>query len=159
MQEGLSEALTRFDFRQIHPNLLIGTMSGRYAGWIGQIYTEEKYRGRISHRTKTFRGNQFTEEVLPVDSVKEYFQHFPVLEIDFTFYRLLLDKNGEKTPNYHVLSKYQQNMGSESGVFLKVPQLICAQKIHRGKNFIPNENYLNPEIFTHGFYEPAVELL
>jgi uncharacterized protein YecE (DUF72 family) len=35
-----------------------------------------------------FVGKTFIEEVLPVDSVQEYFEHFPVLEIDFTFYRV-----------------------------------------------------------------------
>jgi hypothetical protein len=38
--------------------------------------------------------------VLPIDSVEEYFQHFQVLEIDFTFYRLLIDQNGQHTQNY-----------------------------------------------------------
>jgi len=35
--------------------------------------------------------------------VGEYFEHFPVLEIDFTFYRLLLDQEGQPTQNYHGL--------------------------------------------------------
>jgi hypothetical protein len=28
-----------FFFRRIHPHILIGTASDRYAGWIGQVYS------------------------------------------------------------------------------------------------------------------------
>ena len=48
-------------------------MSDRYAGWLGQIYTEENMRGGSLPCTKTLKGNIFSEEVLPGDSVKEYF--------------------------------------------------------------------------------------
>ena len=37
--------------------------------------------------------------------------------------------------------------------------MISAQKFHRGKEYIPNEDYLNPEIFTNQFYKPAIEIL
>jgi uncharacterized protein YecE (DUF72 family) len=40
---------------------------------------------------------------MPVDSVGEYFEHFPVLEIDFTFYRPLLDQDNDPTQNFQVL--------------------------------------------------------
>ena len=79
--------LEHFHFRHLHPQVKMGTASDRYAGWLGQIYTEERYQGRIGQRTKVVGEHTFTEEVLPVDSVAEYFEHFPVLEIDFTFYR------------------------------------------------------------------------
>jgi hypothetical protein len=41
------------------------------------------------------RWKTFVERVLPVDSVEEYFEHFPVLEIDFPFYRPLLDNDSQ----------------------------------------------------------------
>ena len=37
--------------------------------------------------------------------------------------------------------------------------MIFARRIRRGGKFIDNEAYLNPEIFTHQFYDPAVEIL
>ncbi|MBW1732613.1 MAG: hypothetical protein JRJ75_17355 [Deltaproteobacteria bacterium] len=40
-----------FRFRSIHPKLLMGTGSDRYAGWLGQIYSPQKYIGRIKRRT------------------------------------------------------------------------------------------------------------
>ena len=74
--------IANFNFRDLHPNILLGTASDRYAGWIGQIYSEGRYDDRITRRTKKVRGKSFVEEVLPVASVTEYFEHFPTLVID-----------------------------------------------------------------------------
>ncbi|MDZ7700546.1 MAG: DUF72 domain-containing protein [Deltaproteobacteria bacterium] len=73
------------------------------------------------------------EETLPVESVEEYFQHFPVLEIDYTFYSPLLDGKGEPTRIFHVLSRYQQHMNQDDRTVIKVPKAITAQKIRQGK--------------------------
>lgn len=99
------------------------------------------------------------EEVLPVESVEEYFEHFSILEIDYTFYRLLLEKDGKPTQNYHFLKKYRQHMKEGDSLILKVPQVIFARKLRRRGKIIENESYLNPEIFTKQFYNPAVEIL
>jgi hypothetical protein len=148
-----------FHFRNLHPKIFIGTASDRYAGWIGQIYSQERYEGRITKRTKIIGAHTFTEEVLPVDSVEEYFEHFSVLEIDFTFYRPLLDQDGQPTQNYQVLKNYSRHLKEGDRILLKVPQVITAQKIRKGDQHIKNEAYLNPKIFTEQFYGPAVNLL
>lgn len=153
------ESIEKFQFRGLHPKILLGTASDRYAGWTGQIYTRERYEGRISRRTKSLGGKSFVEETLPVESVEEYFEHFPVLEIDYTFYSPLLDQDGMPTPGYHVLKSYARHMQEDDRVVLKVPQMISARKVHRGARYIDNETYLNAEIFIRGFYEPAVEIL
>ena len=123
--------LDKFHFRNLHPQIFIGTASDRYAGWLGQIYSQDRYQGRITKRTKIIAGKSFIEEVLPVDSVEEYFEHFPVLEIDFTFYRPLLDQNGQPTQNYQVLKTYARHLKEGDRIILKVPQLITAQKIRK----------------------------
>ena len=133
--------------------------SDRYAGWIGQVYSEGRYTKEIKPRTHRVGERSFTEEVLPVESVEEYFEHFPILEIDYTFYRPLLDKSGKPTPNYFTLKQYRQYLKEEDQLILKVPQVIFARRIRRGGKFIDNEAYLNPEIFTNQFYNPAVEIL
>jgi uncharacterized protein YecE (DUF72 family) len=148
-----------FRFRGFHPKILIGTASDRYAGWIGQVYSEDRYVNRVTERKHTVGGKSFTEKVLPVDSVQEYFEHFPVLEIDYTFYRLLLDEKGKPTQNYHVLRNYREYMTEKDAVTLKVPQIIFARKLRRGGGLIENEAYLNPQIFTEQFYKPAIEIL
>ena len=90
--------LKRYQFRGLHPNIFIGMASDRYAGWIGQIYSGGRYTQGMAHRTHKVGERSFVEEVLPVESVEEYFEHFPILGIDYTFYRPLLDKNGKPTP-------------------------------------------------------------
>jgi uncharacterized protein YecE (DUF72 family) len=149
----------KFQFRGIHPQILIGTASDRYAGWIGQVYSEGRYMQGITHRTHKVGDKSFVEEVLPVESVEEYFEHFPILEIDYTFYRSLLDKSGKPTPNYYTLKQYQQYLKKDDQLILKVPQVTFARRIRQAGKFIGNEAYLNPEIFTNQFYQPAVEIL
>jgi uncharacterized protein YecE (DUF72 family) len=63
--------------------ILIGTSSWRYEGWLGQIYTAERYysRGRFS-KTK------FHEEC-----IQEYSETFPIVGGDFSFY-------GAPTPEF-----------------------------------------------------------
>jgi uncharacterized protein YecE (DUF72 family) len=159
MSERETLDLKNFFFRGLHPQVFLGTASDRYAGWLGQIYSKERYTDRISRRKKTVGGKSFVEEVLPVESVEEYFQHFPVLELDFTFYRLLLEEDGTPSPNYHVLQRYRQYLEEGDSLILKVPQTICAQKVWRGGKFIANTDYLNGEIFTRQFYNPAMTIL
>jgi uncharacterized protein YecE (DUF72 family) len=149
----------RYCFRGLHPNLSIGMASDRYAGWIGQVYSEDRYTKGMTHRTHKVGERSFVEEVLPVESVEEYFEHFSILEIDYTFYQPLLDKNGKLTPNYFTLKQYQQYLKKEDRLILKVPQLICARRIRKGGKFVENEAYLNPEIFTNQFYKLATEIL
>jgi uncharacterized protein YecE (DUF72 family) len=151
--------LERFKFRDLHPNVLVGTASDRYAGWIGQIYSADRYGSRISSRRHSVGGQSFVETVLPIESVREYFEHFGVLELDFTFYRLLSEPDGQPTQNYHVLQNYRQHLGRDDPLILKVPQIIFAQKLRRGGAFVENPDYLNAGVFSRQFYQPAVELL
>jgi uncharacterized protein YecE (DUF72 family) len=151
--------LLEFRFREIHPDVFLGTASDRYAGWIGQIYSKGRYEKGITRRSHKVGDKIFAEEVLPLESVAEYFEHFPVLEIDYTFYRPLLDPAGKPTPNYQTLKQYRQHLQEGDQLVLKVPQVICARRIRQGGKFVANESYLNPQIFTKQFYEPAVEIL
>jgi len=148
-----------FLFRNLDSNILVGTASDRYAGWIGQVYSAGRYEEGITRRSHKVRDKTFNEETLPVESVTEYFEHFPLLEIDYTFYRPLLEKDGKATPNFHVLKSYRQHMKEGDLLLLKVPQVIIARKLRRGAGFVENELYLNPEVFIKQFYQPAVEIL
>ena len=155
----ISQIPKTFSFRTIHPQVFIGTASDRYAGWIGQVYSRDRYEGRITRRTKIIAGKTFVEEVLPVDSVEEYFEYFPVLEIDFTFYRPLLDADGKPTQNYQVLKTYTRHLNESDRLILKGPQMTMAQKIRKGEHYIENPAYLNPKFFSEQFYELALKLL
>lgn len=159
MSKEETEGLDRFQFHDLHPNVFMGTASDRYAGWIGQIYEEERYRGRITSRPKKVAGESLKEEVLPVESVEQYFQHFSVLELDFTFYGALLDKDSQPTQNHHVLQTYRRHLGEQDRLILKVPQLVFARRLWRGGKFVENPDYLKRDIFENQFYVPAIELL
>lgn len=151
--------IENFKFRGLHQKVFIGTASDRYAGWIGQIYSPGRYENRITHRSHKVGKQSFAEEVLPVESVEEYFEHFSVLEIDYTFYRPLLDKDGKPTENYQVLKQYRNHLKTNDRLILKVPQMVFAQKIRKGDKYVVNEGFLNPEVFTNQFYQPAMDLL
>ena len=124
-KSGSTHSLDNFMFRDIHPTIKTGTASDRYVGWIGQIYTGGKYK--LSTRTQKVK-KSFKEETLPVESVIEYFQHFSVLEIDFTFYRPLLNKEQKPTSNYAIVQSYQKYLKNGDRLILKVPQAVFAQK-------------------------------
>lgn len=159
MKKGDIEELDKFQFRDLHSNVFMGTASDRYAGWLGQIYSEERYRGRITSRPKKVGGKSLKEDVLPVESVEEYFQHFSVLELDFTFYRALLDKDSQPTQNHHVLQTYRRHLREHDRLILKVPQSVFAKRLWRGGKFVENPDYLEPDIFVDQFYAPAADLL
>jgi len=147
----------RYFFRDLHPFIKFGTASDRYAGWIGQIYTPQLYR--ISHRSHTVGGKSFREEILPPASMVEYFRHFPVLELDYTFYGPLLDENLQQTRIHQALRACRKYLGADDRLHLKVPQIVIAQKLHRNGKYVENPEYLNPEVFTRRFCRPAVEIL
>ncbi len=148
-----------FEFRRLHPLLYLGTASDRYAGWLGQIYSPQRYADLVKRRSKTLGKQTFVEEVLPVNSVEEYFEHFRVLELDFTFYRPLLDENGEPTPSLRALEAYGRHLRADDGVLLKVPQAVFAKKLLQAGRFRENPVYLDPELFTRRFLQPALEIL
>ena len=99
------------------------------------------------------------EEILPVESVGEYFEHFSVLEIDFTFYRPLLDAGLKPTSSYYALLKYKAYLGENDGLMLKVPQIISARKRRTGGKYAANPDFLDPQRFVDQFYDMAVALL
>ena len=127
----------RFYFQDIHPNIYLGTTSDRYAGWIGQIYSKERYAGRINRRTNVVGGKKFIEEVLPIDSVEEYFEHFRVLEIDYTFYRPLTEPDGTPTQNYRLLSNYRQYIKEGDRLISKGPPGDICPKVSSGQRIYP----------------------
>jgi hypothetical protein len=140
-----------FLFRDLDSNLRIGMASDRYAGWIGQIYSEGRYQKGITRRSHKVGDKTFNEETLPVESVSEYFEHFPLLEIDYTFYRLLLEKDGKPTPNFHVLKSYRQHMKDGNLLLLKVPQVIIARKLRRGaglSRMIPANSFIGAKFLS-----------
>lgn len=144
-------------FRDTHPNLRLGSTGDRYAGWTGQIYTEGKYE--IAARSHKIGNRIFKEETLPVESVVEYFEHFSVLEIDFTFYQPLLNNKAEPASSYKLLQGYNKYLKEGDYVTLKVPQVIFARNLWQAGKQIENKNYLSADMFINQFYDPANAIL
>lgn len=157
------DAVAQFDFRNLHPQLKFGTASDRYAGWIGQVYPEV-WRTQVERRTKKTEYGPIQEETLPIESVVDYFDHFSVLEVDFTFYRPLLDPDGKAAANYHTLQQYAQLAPPHAQFLIKAPQLFFARTLRKQRKgeaatFIENPLYLNATAYRTQFYEPLAEVL
>lgn len=155
----LRDQVGRYQFRGLHPLLRFGTASDRYAGWAGQIYTEDTWGRFATTRTKTLGRENYIEKTLPVGSTREYFEHFAVVELDFTFYRPLLDASGEPTSNYFVLEKYADQAPSDAAFVLKAPQAYSARTLRRRGSYVANESYLDAEAYVAQFHEPALRVL
>jgi uncharacterized protein YecE (DUF72 family) len=153
-----SEKLATYDFRDVHPSVHFGTASDRYAGWIGQIYPQ-RYATDFTARKRKLGGQVYEERVLPVASVTDYFEHFGVLELDFPFYRPLLEADGEPSNNYRALEQYAAHAPEEAQFLLKAPQQVSARIVRSGSGFEANETYLDASVYLDRFLEPAAELL
>jgi uncharacterized protein YecE (DUF72 family) len=157
-REARREALDRYDLRGIHPHVRFGTASDRYGGWLGQIYPEDEYADQITTRKRNLGGQSYEERRVPIASVQSYFEHFDVLELDFTFYRPLLE-DGEPSPNHHVLSNYRDHAPADARFLLKAPQPYFARTLRRGGEFVDNPDFLDADAYISTFHEPATELL
>lgn len=160
--EAAREDAARFVFRHLHPRLHVGTASDRYAAWIGQVYSE-RWRDEIQSRTKKLGTGTFEERLLPIACVEEYFTHFSVLEIDFTYYRPLCKPDGSPDAPWFVLSEYLQHAPEDARFVLKVPQTFFARIVRRTQGgkavFVPNTEYLNTSAYLTQFHIPAANLL
>ncbi len=76
-RQRLAGALSRLAERQIW----IGTSSWKYEGWIGQVYSRERYLTRGAFSKKRFEA----------ECLAEYAQTFPIVCGDFSFYQFPSD--------------------------------------------------------------------
>jgi uncharacterized protein YecE (DUF72 family) len=120
--------------------IYLGTSSWKYEGWLGQIYTPERYftRGRFSKK-------KFEETCL-----EEYAETFPAVCGDFSFYQF---------PSEDYWRRLFASAPSHLRYAFKVPEEITVQMLPKHARYgrragLENDNFLNPEIFTKLFLEP-----
>jgi uncharacterized protein YecE (DUF72 family) len=129
----------------------IGTSSWKYEGWLGQIYSQNRYltRGRFSQK-------RFNEECL-----SEYAETFPVVCGDFSFYQF-------PSPDY-----WRKLFGSAPSALqfaFKVPEEVTVKQFPRHPRYGPrageeNPSFLDAVLFQSGFldllppYRPRVAAL
>jgi len=58
-------------------NIFIGTSSWKYEGWIGQIYSRDRYLAR----------GKFSQKRFQAECLSEYASTFPIVCGDFSFYQ------------------------------------------------------------------------
>jgi uncharacterized protein YecE (DUF72 family) len=57
--------------------IFIGTSSWKYDGWLGQIYTRERY----------FSRGKFSQKAFEAECLAEFAETFPIVCGDFSFYQ------------------------------------------------------------------------
>ena len=72
-RDGLAERLRRLAAE----NVYIGGSSWKYEGWLGQIYSRERYLAR----------GKFSKRIFEQECLKEYAETFPAVCGDFAFYQ------------------------------------------------------------------------
>ena len=153
----------RFDLRRIHPTLCFGSASDRYAAWIDQIYPRDVWAGEVKTRRKKVGNESVEERLLPIASVEDYFLHFGVLEIDFTYYRPLIEATGKPSTNLFTLEHYAEAAPHNARFLLKAPQQFVARRVRQrvdGRTvYVDNPDYLDARAFTTRFVEPAMSKL
>ncbi len=121
-------------------NIWIGTSSWKYEGWLGQIYSRDRYltRGRFSQK-------RFEAECLA-----EFAETFPIVCGDFSFYQF---------PAPEFWSKLFASAPPSLRFALKVPEEVTAEVFPRHARYGPraglaNESYLNAALLQTMFLEP-----
>ena len=121
-------------------NVLIGTSSWKYAGWMGQIYTRERYLTR----------GRFSERYFASACLAEYAETFPVVCGDFSFYQ------------FPSAAYWQRLFRSASGDLLyafKAPEDITAKVFpshprYGARGGTENPSFLNAQLFADAFLGP-----
>jgi uncharacterized protein YecE (DUF72 family) len=120
--------------------VLIGTSSWKYEGWLGQLYTPERYltRGRISQK-------KFEESCL-----EEYAEVFPVVCGDFSFYQF---------PAPAFWQKLFETAPGPLRFAFKVPEEVTVRQWPQHPRYgarggFSNPTFLDAELFRTAFAEP-----
>jgi len=143
----LFEEPREFDREQLHSKLAslasdqvyIGTSSWKYEGWIGQIYSRDRYlvRGR------------FSEKRFQTECLNEYAATFPIVCGDFSFYQFPSE------------SYWQRLFGSAPPSLkyaFKVPEEVTVKAFPTHPRYgaragEKNASFLNAELFQSAFLD------
>ena len=118
-------------------HILIGTSSWKYEGWLGEIYTPERYLTRGKHSTKRF------EETC----LAEYAEVFPIVCGDFSFYQF-------PTPEYW--HKLFTSAPRSLRFAFKVPEEVTVKlwpshARYGSRAGLPNDTFLDAALFERAF--------
>lgn len=121
--------------------VFIGASSWKYDGWIGQLYTRDRYE---------YRG-KFADARFKRDCLREYAEVFKTVCVDAAYYTFPTVKN---------LEAMAAQVPSDFLFAFKVTDEITIKKFpnldrfgHRAGQ--PNEHFLNADVFATGFLKPC----
>jgi uncharacterized protein YecE (DUF72 family) len=119
--------------------VFIGTSSWKYDGWLGQIYTQERYRAR----------GKFSQRKFEQECLAEYAETFPIVCGDFSFYQF-------PAPEYWA-RLFQAAPSLAFG--LKVPEEVTVKIWPSHDRYGPragqaNPSYLKADVLEAMFLEP-----
>jgi uncharacterized protein YecE (DUF72 family) len=114
-----------------------GTSSWKYEGWLGSIYSPERYVTR----------KKFSRKKFEAECIREYSQIFPVAGGDFSFYQF---------PKAETWARVFDGTPPDFGFGLKVPEEVTVTRwpghARYGKRAgLDNENFLNAALFEEAF--------
>lgn len=123
--------------------VFIGTSSWKYEGWLGQLYSPERYEYRGKVAETRFKRNCLTE----------YAEVFKTVCVDAAYY---------KFPDHRYLEGLVSQVPEDFQFGFKVTDDITLKRftnlprfgIRAGK---PNENFLNADLFINAFLKPCEE--
>src|SRR5580692_2711681 len=120
--------------------IFIGTSSWRYEGWLGQVYTPERY----------FTRGKFSKKKFHEESIQEYAETFPIIGGDFSFYSIPEPPFWRK-----VFSGAPRHLKWD----LKIPEDFTAKRFPKQPRYGPragheNPTFLDAEAFQGAFLEP-----
>ncbi len=135
-RRALAERLTAL----AQKGIWIGTSSWKYEGWLGQIYSRDRYLAR----------GRFSQKRFEAECLAEFAETFPIVCGDFSFYQF---------PVPEFWAKLFAKAPPSLRFALKVPEEVTAEVFPRHARYGPraglaNESYLSAEQFQAMFLEP-----
>ena len=125
-------------------NIYIGGSSWKYEGWLGQIYSRERYLSR----------GRFSRQAFERECLREYAETFPVVCGDFAFYQF---------PTDDFWRKLFAQTPPEFRFAFKVPEQITCKVFPAHARYGPqagkeNEEFLNARALQEMFLKPLAAL-
>jgi len=120
-------------------NILVGTSSWKYEGWLGQIYSPERYTSR----------GKFSQKRFQAECLGEYAATFPIVCGDFSFYQFPSEEYWRRLFNSASRSlKYALKVPDEITV-----RVFPAQPRYSGRAGQANPTFLDAMLFRTAFLD------
>jgi uncharacterized protein YecE (DUF72 family) len=121
-------------------NVYIGGSSWKYEGWLGQVYSRERYLTR----------GRFSKKLFEQECLREYAETFPAVCGDFAFYQF---------PNDEFWRRLFSAVPEGFQFAFKVPEQITCKVFPKHPRYgaqggQPNEAFLDAHIFREMFLRP-----